>query len=624
MGWMEKNADKIDRIIICTSLEKDHDIYMDLMTNIYFQTPDKKLAKEIEELKSTYNQKFHPRSWGDRDDDPMEEHIHLNQAVLTMDPTKNHSGDNEKEYSPQGVLPPTQPPPPCTQIMSVASGDNGEMIMHVEAAEILEADYAPENTMRVMLKKNIKIRPQTGQMIECYIEQRLEGDYMFVPHPTLDNIDKCIIEEGIVQLENGVFRTIAYNMHQNNNIKRRENTIMGHLSKINGQKMADVNIIIENYEKEAKDEDINELLKDYEFDEAERVISFKTKRGFDAKFQIAGPEHTKEQVDQIVQFIREFWTEMTVDPSEVTPAKGFSYTIQLEENKIINLKPNRLTPPRRDALQKEVRSLVKGGILEPSTSYYNFNWVLVPKKNGEIRICADLRLLNKITRKIAFSLPKLSDIFENLAGKEDFSVIDMQSGYHSLTLSPECRHLVALMVDGMGKFEYTVMPMGLRGSSPGYNIMMTNILDKLLYQICNVFVDDVLIYGETFEALLENTKTVFKKFRAHNLKVNAKKIQLFRKKVSFLGHVLSKEGVEMDPKKAELIMNTPSPKTAKQTQSWTGLVNFFRKHVEGLYRDAAPLYQASATKPFQWTEACEAGMQLIKNKVSSPPVLAHP
>jgi len=299
-------------------------------------------------------------------------------------------------------------------------------------------------------------------------------------------------------------------------------------------------------------------------------LCFQTKGGFRVSMELGNKETTPEEMRQLKELITEYRDIFAADASEVSTAKGYQYEIQLQEDKVINHKPNRMNPQKRAIAQREVDKLIEAKIIEPSGSQYNNRVVIVPKPGGDYRFCCDLRDLNKITKPIAFNLPRISDVLDNLGGMGIFSKMDMQSGYHSVSLDPVCRHLTAFQVEGRPKYQYASCPMGLKGSSPAYLKLMNGVLQDLLYQTCNSFVDDVLSYAADMTQHLPHLREIFKRFRKFNMKINAKKCEFGKTKVKFLGYYISKEGVEVDPAKVEIIKNAPTPKNARDVLVFAG------------------------------------------------------
>ncbi|XP_020298020.1 uncharacterized protein LOC109862393, partial [Pseudomyrmex gracilis] len=198
--------------------------------------------------------------------------------------------------------------------------------------------------------------------------------------------------------------------------------------------------------------------------------------------------------------------------------------------------------------------------------------------------------LNAVTIKDSFPLSRVDDLLDQLSGNEWFSTLDMKSGYWQLKIQPEDREKTAFSV-GNGLWQFTVMPFGLCNAPATFERSMERVPQQLLTKICLVYLDDIVVFGKSFEEEVTNLKKVFLRLRAANLKLNPKKCNLFRKQVKYLGHVVSAEGISTDPEKNAAVREWPVPQNKKQVK-------------------------------LIWTEQCQEAFANLKQTLSSPPVLS--
>ena len=174
-------------------------------------------------------------------------------------------------------------------------------------------------------------------------------------------------------------------------------------------------------------------------------------------------------------------------------------------------------------------------------------------------------------------------------------------------------------------YEFTVMPFGLCNAPATFERLMETVLAGLHWQICLIYLDDVIVVGKSFEDMIKNLGVVFERLQQSGLKLKARKCQLFGKEVEFLGHIISEKGVETDPSKPQCIEMWPTPKNVKDVRAFIGLCRYYRRFVYRFSEIAKPLHKLTEKiKPFIWTEECSKAFETLKKKLVEAPVLIHP
>ncbi|CAK1579348.1 unnamed protein product [Parnassius mnemosyne] len=225
--------------------------------------------------------------------------------------------------------------------------------------------------------------------------------------------------------------------------------------------------------------------------------------------------------------------------------------------------------PRRlpVALEKEVETMIEGmvkdGVIEPSSSPWCSPVVLVKKKDGSMRFCVDYRRLNDATKKDSYPLPRIDDTLDMLTGVKWFSTLELKSGYWQVEIHPKDKEKIAFST-GKCLWQFKVMPFVLCNAPATFERLMELVLTGLIGDACLVYLDDIIIIGRTFEEHHQNLVRVLMKIQSANLKLSPKKCSLFKRQVSFLGYVVSEEGIRTDPEKIAAINEWPVPKDKTQ------------------------------------------------------------
>ena len=228
---------------------------------------------------------------------------------------------------------------------------------------------------------------------------------------------------------------------------------------------------------------------------------------------------------------------------------------------------------KRAIIDENLDQMLKNGVIEPSNSPWSSPVVLANKKDGSARFCIDLRRLNNITKKDAYPLPNINDCLGSLYGAQWFATLDMASGYRQVDLDESAKEKTAFATH-RGLYQFRKMPFGLTNAPATFMRLMETVLQGLNWEECFVYLDDIIVFGDSFEQCLNRLDKVFQRIQEAGLKPS--KCQLFKTQVSFLGHVVGKNGIECDLEKIATVMNWPMPEAVDDVRSlsFLGLANY--------------------------------------------------
>ena len=231
------------------------------------------------------------------------------------------------------------------------------------------------------------------------------------------------------------------------------------------------------------------------------------------------------------------------------------------------------------------------GAIRKSVSPWASPVVLVRKKDGSLRFCIDLRKLNSHTVRDAYSLPRIEESLDCLNGACIFTSLDLKSGYWQVLMDEDSIPLTAFTVGPLGFYECVRMPFGLTNAPATFQRLMESCLGDLHLQQCIIYLDDIIIFSKTPSDYLERLRAVFLKLEKANLRLKPSKCEFFRERIEYLGHIVSKAGIETNPKKIQKVLDWPVPKTVTSLRGFLGLCNYYRKFIKNYSRKALPLYK---------------------------------
>ena len=290
----------------------------------------------------------------------------------------------------------------------------------------------------------------------------------------------------------------------------------------------------------------------------------------------------------------------------------------------IKQRPRRVPLAFANEEKKAIEDLLAKGVIRESTSAWASPIVLVRKKSGAVRPCVDYRRINQLVPPDGYPMPRVQDCLDAVAGAKLFSTFDLTSGYFQIPLK-ESDIPKSAFVCKFGQYEMTRMPFGLNNSCNTFQRTMELALQGLQWETCLIYIDDVIVYGTSFEEHMERITQVLERIESAGLKLRPDKCTLLQSEVVFLGHVVSAEGIKPNPSNISKIMEWPAPKSVKEIRQFIAMGSYYRKFVKNFAKIVRPMVDLTKKdKPFIWTSACQAAFEELKTALVSPPIMGYP
>lgn len=303
--------------------------------------------------------------------------------------------------------------------------------------------------------------------------------------------------------------------------------------------------------------------------------------------------------------------------------QGDKINLKFKDNaQPIFIKPRPVPFAYKEKLEQELEKLEREGVISKiDTSRWGTPLVTVIKKDGGLRVCGDYSVtVNRHLVDINYPLPRIENLFQALQGGKLFSKIDLSQAYHQLVLDEESSENLAWSTH-KGIFRVNRLPYGCK---PNTSIFQC-IIEKTLLG-CNgtgVFVDDIIVTGETEEKHIKNLKAVLEKLKRAGFKANRNKCAFFQNRIQYLGYIIDADGLHKDRSKVNAITSMPNPKTTTEIRAFCGMVNYYSRFMPNLSSVLKPLYDLTGAKEVVWSTECTEAVEKVKKLITSDIILAH-
>lgn len=301
------------------------------------------------------------------------------------------------------------------------------------------------------------------------------------------------------------------------------------------------------------------------------------------------------------------------------------HQIQLKEMNPTRQWHYRVPEKLLSVLKTEVEIMLSLGVIEESASEWSSPIVLVPKKDGSMRFCIDFRKINASTKFDPYPMPRIDEMVEKIGKAKYISTLDLCKGYWQVPMASESKEITAFRTP-FGHYQFKVMPFGLQGAPATFQRLM-NVVLKGADRFAAAYLDDIVIYSQTWEEHLQHLTAVIQKLHQAGLTVNPQKCAFAKKTTKYLGYYLGNGEIRPQVEKVESIRQCLPPETKKQVRSFLGLIGWYRRFIPNFSSKAAvltELIKKTSPNKVRWTKDCENAFQLLKEALCKDPVLQSP
>ena len=449
----------------------------------------------------------------------------------------------------------------------------------------------PETLRRVRSADHFVIPPKTEMIIDVFVD-RFETDdftkpqdFLIEPHSYFIETHPVVMASCLVDIRNEVTNKIRLMNPFDYEIQVNQNTVVGEAEKVESQPTTLFTV-----------EDSDEIKN---FNPTRRIklgeskpVTWPTNAGIIRNLSKKGttdggksgvvPHHlinlyneaaagrTTGEQEEILHLLQKYSHAFSVNDYDLGLTHLVEHTIDTGDAKPVKQPPRRVPIAFAEEEKKLIMQMQEQGIIRKSSSPWSSPLVLVIKKNGKVRPCVDYRRLNAVTIKDAFPLPRIQDCLDTVAGATIFSTFDLTSGYHQIPVRSEDIHKTAF-VTKYGLFEFQTMPFGVCNGPPTCQRLMELVLNGLQWQICLIYLDDIIVFGNNFKDHMQRLDLVLQRMAEAGLKLKPEKCQLLKTEVAFLGHLVSDKGIQPNPDNIAKILAMPPPTTVTEVRQLLGM-----------------------------------------------------
>ena len=367
-----------------------------------------------------------------------------------------------------------------------------------------------------------------------------------------------------------------------------------------------------------------------------RIVSEVSEQNFGLHKQLEIPQHlaemhrkacqgkNEEEQRVVLQTLCKYADAFSASDTDLGCTHLVYHSINTGDARPIRQPPRKVPLAFADEEKKVIQQMEENGIIRKSNSPWASPLCLVRKKNGKVRPCVDYRRLNTVTKQDAFPLPRTQDLLDAVAGAKYFSTFDLTAGYHQVPMDPDDIQKTAF-VTKYGLYEFLTMPFGMTCAPATFQRLMELALQGLQWNICLIYLDDVIVYGSTVVEHMSRVEQVLQRIKEAGMKLKPEKCNLLQEEVEFLGHVINEKGVMPNPDNVAKLIQMETPTNLSAVRRMIGLGSYYRRFIPGFSNIVRPLVELTKKDvKFHWSPECQIAFEQLKLFLKSANIMAYP
>ncbi|XP_060192697.1 uncharacterized protein LOC132622171 [Lycium barbarum] len=327
---------------------------------------------------------------------------------------------------------------------------------------------------------------------------------------------------------------------------------------------------------------------------------------------------------QSVHVVNKFSDVFPEELPGLPPEREIDFAIDvLPDTKPISIPPYRMAPAELKELKDQLKDLLEKGFIRPSSSPWGAPVLFVQKKDGPLRMCIDYRQLNKVTIKNKYPLSRIDNLFDQLQGAKWFSKIDLRSGYHQVRVREKDIPKTTFRTR-YDHFEFRVMSFGLTNAPAVFMDLMNDVFRPFLDLFVIVFIDDILVYSRSEAEHADHLRTVLRVLQTRELFAKFSKCESWLNSVTFLGHIVSADGIRVDSQKIEAVKSIYNSYGGSQLSVLSRLLQEIYRRIFFYFCTTHKADPEISKVSMDRCLFCERSFQELKDRLTSTPVLTLP
>ena len=371
---------------------------------------------------------------------------------------------------------------------------------------------------------------------------------------------------------------------------------------------------------------INSLINNSE----NKDLDFESKSIEDIRKMANDTNCTQEEKLELEKLFMEYKEQFLPAFTQIFPA-GKSlfqpHKINLKHNDPIWIPQFRQSEAEKKIIEEVTQAQFKSGVIEKSVSPYNSPCMCVPKKDGTWRPVIDYRVINNVTIKEQWPMTRSDEAYDALSNAKYMTKLDCTSGYWQIPLDPESR-LYTAFTTSMGRWQYVTLPMGITNAAPTFQRSMEIMFTGILWKYVIVYIDDIIIYSNTFEEHIEHLKDVLARLKKANIVLKPSKCSVAQQEIEYLGHIVGKGLLKPMISNTTKVKEAKIPQTLTEVRSFCNLAGFYRKFIPNFAKVAKPLTDLMGLpgkkKRVELSEDAIKAFNILKEAICAEPVLNLP